>query len=463
MNKPNFLFLMTDHQREDTLGMVQCGREVTPNLNRLAKESRVFKRAYDTCPLCVPARTALATGVYPTQNHVVYNDWNGTTAGAFEPIHVTLKKAGYQVGHAGVDHIRIRPLLREQNLDFFVNQEDYVKFAQEKNVQTQRNPEELVTVKEEIQDEYVEKKYSGYLDTVWPNPIETFKDMFFKERSLEFLNKIDPEKPFALFTYLWAPHPPLKVPEPYASMYDPEKLVLPENVGIASEGEPELRRKGVPAQLAEGVNIAQWRKTWAAYLGLTTMADDIFGCLMEELKKKGVYENTCIIFTADHGDHLGQHSMYQKMEMYEEAVKVPLLIRMPGMKPGVCEELVSHLDINPTMREMIGVSHDELEGVSLIPALEGKKLDENRTVFSQYSGNPDYGTIRRAAITKRYKYVFDGAYEHELYDLEKDPHEMKNVALEQEYKPITERLHRECEEYHKNHEDYFKWEKSEKR
>ena len=71
--KKNILFFMTDHQRYDTMGMVQCGREVTPNLNKLAQEGMVFERAYDTCPLCVPARTALATGVYPTNNGVVYN------------------------------------------------------------------------------------------------------------------------------------------------------------------------------------------------------------------------------------------------------------------------------------------------------------------------------------------------------------------------------------------------------
>ena len=76
-NKHNLLFIMTDHQRADTIGMVQAGNEVTPNLNRLVKESVVFNRAYSTCPLCVPARTAIATGKYPDGNGVVYNDWEG--------------------------------------------------------------------------------------------------------------------------------------------------------------------------------------------------------------------------------------------------------------------------------------------------------------------------------------------------------------------------------------------------
>ena len=77
VSKPNILLFMTDHQRADVIGMRQCGREVTPNLNRLARMGFQFDRAYDTCPLCVPARTALATGLYPTKNAVVYNDWKG--------------------------------------------------------------------------------------------------------------------------------------------------------------------------------------------------------------------------------------------------------------------------------------------------------------------------------------------------------------------------------------------------
>ena len=99
-SRPNILLFMTDHQRADSLFMEQCGREVTPNLNRLAREGMVFERAYDTCPLCVPARTALATGVYPTKNGVVYNDWKGVTAGGFEPLHKALQKAGYETVQA---------------------------------------------------------------------------------------------------------------------------------------------------------------------------------------------------------------------------------------------------------------------------------------------------------------------------------------------------------------------------
>lgn len=454
--KNNILVFMTDHQRDDMIGMVQCGREVTPNLNRLAGEGFRFERAYDACPLCVPARTALATGIYPTKNGVVYNDWKGETAGDFEPFHKTLQRAGYLVGHAGVNHIKVRPPMREQGLDLFVDQEDYERWAKAQNVRTDRSPDELTLVEEEIQGAYVPKKYSGHKTTVWTDPIQQFKDFYFLERSLDFLKTVG-ERPFALFTYLWAPHPPLKVPEPYASMYDPEKVVLPDNIGIAAKKEPALRRKGVPAQLAEGVTMEEWRRVWAAHLGLTTMADMLFGRLLEELKRMGRYEDTCILFTSDHGDNLGQHGMYQKMEMYEEAVKVPLVIRLPGGGTGRYRDVVSHLDLRPTILEAAGLPCGDGDGISLIPIIRGGKGPKGRIVYSQYSGNPGYGTIRRAAITRRFKYVLDSGYEEELYDLERDPHEMDNAAGKPEYRQELARLREACRQYHQEQNDFFEW------
>ncbi len=113
-DRRNLLFLMTDHQRFDSLGMVQAGVEVTPCLNRLAAGGTSFQRTWNTAPLCVAARTALATGLYPTRNGVVYNDWKGERAGDHRPLHQYLAEAGYTVAHVGVDHIRVKPGLRER-------------------------------------------------------------------------------------------------------------------------------------------------------------------------------------------------------------------------------------------------------------------------------------------------------------------------------------------------------------
>ena len=133
--RPNLLFLMTDHQRHDSLGMTQAGVEVCPALNRLAAESAQFTRAYNAAPLCAPARTALATGLYPTANGIVTNDWRGERAGDHMPIHETLYSAGFDAAHVGVDHIRVKPSLRERvQFALWNDNASYKQYAKENNL-----------------------------------------------------------------------------------------------------------------------------------------------------------------------------------------------------------------------------------------------------------------------------------------------------------------------------------------
>ncbi|RRD96454.1 DUF4976 domain-containing protein [Clostridiales bacterium COT073_COT-073] len=457
----NLLFVMTDHQRFDSLFMEQCGRQVTPYLNRLAEESCYFTRAYNTCPLCVPARTALATGVYPTQNQVVFNDWQGQTAQPIEPIQVTLQRAGYRVGHVGVNHIQVIPNLRDQGLDLFIDQNDYQQWAEAQGIDSQRREADLIEVKEEVRGEYQAKKYSSSRSSRWPYPPETHKDFYFLQRALEFLRQED-ERPFALFVYFWAPHPPLIVPPPYDSMYPPKDLILPANINQLSVDEPTLRRLGVPAQLAEKTDPTKWRQVWSAHLGLVTMADEWIGHLLETLKTQERYDDTIVVFTPDHGDHLGQHRMYQKMEMYEQAIRVPMLIRHPAGRRQTIETVVSHLDVVPTLYDLMAVGSLQKGqiGRSLRPEILGQKAPKEGRAFCQYSGNPDYGTIRRAIITQRYKFIYDSNHQGECYDLQTDSLEMKNIAGLPQYQALVGQLYQECRQFHREQADFFKWDES---
>ena len=434
---------MTDHQRADVIGMRQCGREVTPNLNRLARMGFQFDRAYDTCPLCVPARTALATGLYPTKNAVVYNDWKGITAGEYEPVHAALKKAGYRVGHAGVDHIRIQPPMRQQGLDFFVNQEDYEEWAAGRGLKTARNQDELIEVLEEIDGKYVNKRYSGHKVSLWDKPAEQFKDFYFLEKSLEFLRGTG-EEPFALFTYLWAPHPPFRIPEPYAGMYKPEDIILPDNIGIPAEQEPALRRKGVPAQLARGITGDQWRRVWAAHLGLTTMADEIIGRVIKELESMGKLDNTCIIFTSDHGDMLGDHNLWRKTYAYEGSAHIPLLIKYPKkIKAGQVnnESVLCAVDLYPSLCAIAGIETEkgyQGDGQNYDKVLLGKSKakrktdlmwDFGRNQFFKKPGNVNDRSPHLAIRSGNWKLLInsDGS-DAQLYDIEKDKFEKNDVA-----------------------------------
>ncbi|MEM7538094.1 MAG: sulfatase-like hydrolase/transferase [Chloroflexota bacterium] len=464
--QPNILFIVTDHQRADSLGMVQCGIEVTPNLNRLAAQGTVFTRAYNVSPICVPARTALATGIYPTANGVVFNDWRGQRAGDHKPIHQYLSEAGYDVAHIGIDHIKVNPPIRER-VPFvkWVDNDDYARYLAEQGIDD-TPPEGTATYKRRVLERHGEtnneRHYSNTAVGDWPYPHEHFKDSYFCQEAIDFLESrtdAQREHPFALFLYLWAPHPPLRVPEPFASRFDPDDITLPANINKPANGEPANRRDGVPAQLAADVSEEQWRRVWAVHLGLVNMADAWIGRVLDSLSSTGLDTNTVTAFMSDHGDHLGQHGMYQKMEMYEQAVRVPMIFRSMTGDGQAVDTPVSHLDVMPTLLDFVGIAQpDNLDGHSLYPTItQGTSLPA-RPIFCQYSGNPTVGDIRRAVITEQYKYIYDPDDVPELYDLVNDPLEMQNLAAEEQLSGIVSQLHLLLQLWAKTHDDWVDYE-----
>lgn len=457
-NRPNIVFITTDHQRADSLGMVQCGLEVTPHINQLAKGSTVFTRAYNTCPLCVPARTALATGKYPTHNGVVLNKTHECKPGDHQPIHQMLFENGYSVAHSGVQHIKIDPPLEERHpFDMFVYDRTHSEYLKQNNIRIPKDSRNLTAVNEKIDGQYESQNYSNQRTSLFEYPLPYFKDVYFADQAVKYIQERQTaDSPFALFVNIWAPHPPLTVPEPYASMFDIEEVELPSNVAVTAEGEPANRRKGAAAQLAEGLTAKDWKKAWSAHLGLTHLADECVGKVIQSLKDSGQYENTIILFMSDHGDHLGQHRMYQKMEMYEPSIKVPMIVKIPSGQPEQSVDFpLSHLDIVPTLLDLLDIERpDGLDGESLKPSIMGKQLILDRAVFSQYSGNRGIGDIRRAMMTRKYKYIFDPCDEPELYDLENDPLEMTNLARQSGFQSIISVYHDKLTKWSRDHGDW---------
>lgn len=460
---------MTDHQRADSIGMVQAGVEVTPRLNALAAQGANFARAYNACPLCVPARTALATGRYPSANGVTFNDWEGKAAGPFPTLHTLLNGEGFTVAHAGVHHIRVKPDLKAAlPWAVWADAPDYNAWAKLEGGIDPAAKELNKPFKKLCHDtrdgQPFEMSYSNAAVGRWPGKLSSFKDLYFTHLAENFLRAEVPatRKPFALFVHLWSPHPPLLVPGEYAALFDPEKLVLPNNVGAAADGEPAAWRKGVPAQLAEGLNEADWRRTWAAHLGLVRLADDCLGRLLDALDASGRAAETAVVFLSDHGEHLGQHRMYQKMEMYEPAVRTPLVIRAPGIAPRTVATPVSHLDVLPTLLELFGVDAPAgLDGVSHVSALLGQGDVSQRPIYSMYAGNYGETPHRRACIDGRWKYVCDPTaprgLNEELYDLETDALEMRNLAGDPAQAARKAELRTKTRAWHQAHGDSVTW------
>ena len=465
---PNLIFMMTDHQRADSIGMTQLGAKrqaisVCPTLNQLAEEGTYFPRTYSTCPLCVPARTALATGKYPTKNGVVFNDWRGERAEDHLTIHQILYESGYDIAHIGVDHIRVMPSLKERiNFAKWIDKSDHQRYLKDIGL-TQPTIKEKSAFKRPIRENqlgrYVKKAYSNTFCSAWNGSVKHFKDSYFCQQATNFLKfQTKKNQPFALFLYLWAPHPPFWVPEPYRTLFPPEQIELPCNINKAATGEPKNRRHGIAAQLAEDLTEDDWRQVWSAHLGLVRLADDGLSKVIHALKQTGQFDHSLIVYTSDHGDHLGQHRMFQKMEMYEQAICVPSIICAPDGVSKRLEQPISHLDLMPTILDLLGCNvPNDLDGRSLFPIIaEGQQMPE-QSVYCQYSGNPKLGDTRRAIISRRHKYIYDPNDRPELYDLQQDPMEMVNRADDIDFFKIRQELHQDLKSWSQQHGDWLQF------
>jgi arylsulfatase A-like enzyme len=429
----NLLFITSDHQRADSIGMNQSGRPVTPHLNALAADGVHFSRVYTACPLCVPARAAMATGMRPARNGVEWNDWQGSHAKECITIHERLAAAGYALGHTGMDHVRLGPRLRERT-DFAVwldevDHEQYLKAHGCDMGALEASGPFRKKVQETIDGEVRSNDYSTAHMAEWPFAREDFRDEFFTRGAESAITELARgEKPFAMFVNYWAPHPPLYVPPDLINLFPPEEIELPANVGFVAVGEPANRRLGIAAQLSEGVNEEGWRRAWSAHLALTHLVDQQVGRLLQVLESNGCGDDTLVVFTSDHGEHLGQHAMYQKMELYEQASLVPLIVRGPGVTAGQQVDVpVSHLDLVPTLMDMIGAdAPGGLDGRSLAPALRNETELDIVPVFTQFTGNNGPSVARYAVILGDFKLILDASDRSELYDLTSDPLEMNN-------------------------------------
>lgn len=457
--KQNLVFIMTDQQRADTLGMSVGGREVTPCLNLLSKESTVFERAYDACPLCVPARTALATGINPVKSGMMLNDLPGTYAKNHETIHQMLFKAGYEVAHIGVNHISVKPALKD-SLPFAAWEDDdtYRTYARERGLDIDRKPEDSVVIDELSDGVYEKHRYSNARTSIWPYDLDDFKDVWFTTKAVDFL-AMEHKKPFALFLYLWAPHPPLVVPKEHWDLFDEKDICLPPGTGNASFGQPENRKKGAAAQLGCYPPEGGWQQGWHAHLALSHLCDEQMGRIRSTLSSCGLADNTMVVFTADHGEHMGQHGMYQKMEMYEPAVRVPAIFHLPKTPSCRLNTAVSHLDFVPTLIDILGLeTGNPLDGHSLKESILTGKEPKAWPVFGVYCGNHQFGDMRRMIVKENFKYIYDNVAE-ELYDLSSDPYEQTNLCSNSyqngKFRMIARELYCQLEDWASKQEDPF--------
>ena len=471
--KPNILFIMSDDHAYQAVSAYGYGLNETPNIDRLADEGAIFTRACVTNSICSPSRAVLLTGKHSFVNGKVDNwqpfDWSQDN---FPKL---LQANGYQTAMIGKIHLDGLPT----GFDFSMVLKGQGHYY---------NPDFLVNGKQE--------RFEGYCTEI------------ITETMLDWLkNKRDPNKPFCALYHQKAPHRNWKPAPKYLDLYDDVNFEPPANYfddyegrgaaaheqemevdghalwghdfkmitdpdGNATGFENELKRfnakqkedwlaaytpknDAMKAAKLEGKELGIWKynRYIKDYLRTIKSVDDGVGEVLDYLEEAGLAENTIVVYTSDQGFYLGEHGWFDKRFMYEESFRTPLLVRFPKeIKAGTkIERLVQNLDFAPTFLDYAGVEvPQEMQGISFRELVSGETNEWRDAVYYTYYEYPSVHMVKRhyGVATERYKlmHFYYDIDEWEMYDLESDPSEMKNIYGDPAYAEVQKMLHKRLTE-----------------
>ncbi len=451
--KPNLVLFLPDQQRSYTIACYGGAKVHAPNLNKLASESVVFERAYVTHPVCTPSRSSLMTGTWP---HI-----NGCTRNSvpldrrFRVFPELMADRDYRAAYIGKWHLGEEGPTR-RGFDEWVSTDDhgdYTNFL--------------------ISNAVTPDKQGGRFSEVAISslPIQLSRPKFLEKRACEFIEKHRGD-PFILVVGFVEPHSPYNGPLNDEHPIDQVELdataALPENEDIPlryrlmrewQQAEALLDRDRLPTQLFFGITPEEYRSIKQRYLGLVTLVDQSIGAILGCLERCGLTDNTIVVHTSDHGDSLGAHHLFGKETMFEEAARVPLLIRLPGQtRAKTVPRSVSHIDFVPTLLDLLGQSnHPQCAGESLLPLItEG--VAPPRNVFVEWAPNRTKikkgtklarrRTIKRAVEESTRTVITPDGWKlclrdkdlNELYNLSNDPLETRNLYADRHHASVISRL-----------------------
>lgn len=429
-NRPNILFLMTDHTSSQAISAdSQC---LTPNLDALAAEGTRFGRCYSTNAICSPARASLMTSTYPSTHgmwdctHTQRPEWVDVPADRFVYFPQLMADAGYYNAYFGKWHVEQSNKLEDFGWHIYDR-----KCA---GARAKAIPGSEVIVPKEGYRDYRLMGVSEDSDTQGHPAFD---------RGIEFiqqhLNSEQSDQPFFCFVSTSEPHDTYVPPKRFFDMYDLDKIQLSPTLYDEPAGKPDVvkRMRSVWRDMTD----ADWRRVTAAYWAVITFLDHEVGRIIDILRETGQYENTIIVFASDHGDMLGGHGLITKGvgTPYEEVYNVPLVMRVPGMaaKGEDNQTQISPVDIAPTLLDLCGVSPMESsQGKSMRPVFEGKaNADEWIDSYAEFFGQRFVYT-QRIVWHGDWKYVFSPGGIDELYNLADDPHERVNLIDEPEHREV---------------------------
>jgi arylsulfatase A-like enzyme len=455
-NPPNVLLFITDQQRWDTLGYTGRTPCRTPNLDRLARAGVAFDRCITPDPICSPARAALFTGRYPHATGVGNNRETPLMRPAAPEV---FRDAGYHVAYAGKWHLgRDRATAGFHAFAGERGREYKTWLAKHGFLDTYPYGTDEFSYHFEGSEK---GRISNPRTAAQEGSTETIFDSWVASRALEQLETRPKDRPFFHVCSFHGPHPIFVIPEPYYSLFDPAEAAEPANFGDPMDGKPAFQTRSIwhGAARSHGTAWDAWRRSQSVYWGYVTMLDELIGRVLLRLEALGLAENTIVVMTADHGEQMGSHGLFQKSCMYEEALRVPCIVRAPGLVPPGRRVTapVSLADITPTLLGLTGLTAPGsdllqpqgrdlsgwLTGDQTVPAASVGATDDPAAgaVFSEYKPYEGEGmTDIRCIVGPRYKYAWNRDDRAELYDTWADPGELTNRADDPALGPIRQRL-----------------------
>jgi choline-sulfatase len=415
MKAKNVLFIISDEHQARALSCAGHAIVRTPNIDRLAGRGTRFTAAYTPCPICVPARASLATGRYV--HDIGYWDNAMGYDGRVPGWGVRLQAAGVRVQSIGKLH--------------YANGDAPTGFDRQHHAMHLAEGVGQVwgSVRDPIpgpRDDIVRfgevgagwSKYNSYDETI-------------RDAAVAWLRRAArDERPWTLFVGFVAPHFPLIAPQRFVDLYPPAEMPLPKLTpqnGYARHPWLDAQESFMPTDVEFGADDDKRRRAISAYYALCTMMDSHIGAICAALEETGALADTCVIYTSDHGEALGERAHWGKSNLYSECTQVPLVMAGPDVPTGsICDTAVNLIDLAPTFLSAFGLADATLPGRSLFE-IARELADPARASFSEYHavGAPSGAFMLRKG---RWKYHEYAGFPSELFDLSSDPDEMTNKA-----------------------------------
>ena len=431
---PNVLFIIADDLTATAVSAYENKACQTPHIDQLAAEGMRFTRAYCQYPVCGPSRASLMSGYYPsateTYGYVSGRENIGPDRKTWSQLF--MENGYYTARVSKIFHMGV-PIDIEKGSD---GKDDPASWNEKYNSQ---GPEWQAPGEGEL----VQGNPHGNLPIRGGNVMTIVKadgdewvhsDGKTAEKASALIRE-HKDKPFFLAVGFVRPHVPFVAPKAYFDPYPFEQVLLPEKVEGDWDDIPE-RGINYVTSVNGKMNETQEKKAVAAYYASVAYMDAQVGKVLHTLKEEGLEDNTIVIFTSDHGFHLGEHRFWMKVSLHEESARVPLIIKAPGKQAAVCHSFIELIDLYPTVAELAGLEYSpHIQGKSLVETLDHPETTVRDMAFSVTQGGKTF--LLRTAKWAYIQYNEDASAGIELFDMENDPKQYTNLALNPDYAHVV--------------------------